>query len=122
MLDSSPEAVGHARAWAAEFLTHSVPDAPAAVADDVVLIVSELVTNAILYGSEQGDSVTAVLDCEPGRVRIDVHDAVRRPPPGRGSRRADNRGRGLFIVAALSSTWGLRSRSVGKTVWAEVTW
>jgi anti-sigma regulatory factor (Ser/Thr protein kinase) len=122
LLDSHPEAVRHAREYAREFVSSLVPDIPDGPLDDVVTLVSELTTNAIRYGTEPGDSVLVVLDAVPGRVRVEVHDPTRRRPHQRPESDERGRGRGLFIVEALATQWGVDERPFGKAVWAVVAW
>ncbi|WP_184922687.1 SpoIIE family protein phosphatase [Kitasatospora gansuensis] len=79
------------------------------------LIVSELVTNAIRYGSLpiQLRLIRAdVLICE-------VSDGSNTAPHLRRARSFDEGGRGLLLVAQVSERWGCRQSSVGKTIWAE---
>ncbi|MEV5156453.1 SpoIIE family protein phosphatase [Streptomyces werraensis] len=79
------------------------------------LIVSELVTNAIRYaGGPVGLRLIrdAALICE-------VTDPSNTQPRLRRARTTDEGGRGLFLVAQLSSRWGSRYGRRGKTVWAE---
>ncbi|MGP4085541.1 SpoIIE family protein phosphatase [Streptomyces sp. KR55] len=79
------------------------------------LIVSELVTNAIRYaGGPVGLRLIrdATLICE-------VTDPSNSQPRLRRARTTDEGGRGLFLVAQLSSRWGSRYGQRGKTVWAE---
>jgi anti-sigma regulatory factor (Ser/Thr protein kinase) len=82
------------------------------------LIVTELVTNAVLYGP--GGPVQLNLDTGGSGVRGQVAD----PGPGIRkqqlvSRRAiDEGGRGLFLVDALSDGWGLAEDQ--SRVWFEV--
>lgn len=83
-----------------------------------LLLVSELVTNALLHGRPPLElRLTAGAD----RVRVEVYDAagdqmpaLRFPPPD------SPHGRGMEIVAALSDRWGSASSPVGKVVWFEV--
>jgi len=88
--------------------------------DDVLLVTSELFTNAILHGSGQID-VYVTLDQEA--LRIAVVDDGRRTPD-RWPRRTPATtpgGRGLHIVDALASTWGNNLDPTGRTrVWAEM--
>ncbi|MFJ6608817.1 SpoIIE family protein phosphatase [Streptomyces sp. NPDC091289] len=79
------------------------------------LIVSELVTNAIRYGSG------------PVRLRLlfqsaltcEVSDASNTSPRLRHARTTDEGGRGLFLVAQLAHRWGTRYTPRGKIIWAE---
>ncbi|MGW0752517.1 SpoIIE family protein phosphatase [Streptomyces sp. NPDC002587] len=79
------------------------------------LLLSELVTNAIRYGTA------------PIRVRLirdrtlicEVHDASSTAPRMRHAASTDEGGRGLFLVAQLAQAWGTRYTSDGKVIWAE---
>ncbi|MCX5377969.1 anti-sigma regulatory factor [Streptomyces sp. NBC_00091] len=122
LMDSSPELVHAARSWAHEFVTHGVPDVPEERLNDVVLVVSELVTNAVRYGTEPGDSLRVVLAAAPGLVRIKVQDPCRRRPRRKPESAERQRGRGLFNVDALAHDWGVDDRPMGKSVWAELRW
>ncbi|MGH9289814.1 MAG: ATP-binding protein [Acidimicrobiales bacterium] len=88
--------------------------------DDVLLVASELFTNAVLYGAGKID-VYVTLD--PEALRIAVVDDGRRTPE-RWPERVPNAtpgGRGLRIVDALASTWGNNFDPAGRTrVWAEM--
>ncbi|MGW8988732.1 ATP-binding protein [Streptomyces zhihengii] len=121
-MDSHPESVRYARRWAREFVTSLGPGMPEGTADDVVLIVSELVTNAVRYGTEPGDALRATLTAEPRRVRIEVQDPCRRHPRTRPTSDERGRGRGLHLVEALAARWGTDDVPFGKVVWVEVTW
>ncbi|MEV7804205.1 SpoIIE family protein phosphatase [Microbispora sp. NPDC088329] len=79
------------------------------------LIVSELVTNAIRHAHgpiELRLIHTDVLICE-------VSDGSLSSPHLRRARLTDEGGRGLFLVAQLTSRWGTRYHADGKTIWAE---
>ncbi|MEV0981636.1 SpoIIE family protein phosphatase [Streptomyces sp. NPDC049915] len=79
------------------------------------LILSELVTNAIRYGSA------------PVRVRLlrdrslicEVFDGSNTSPHLRYAALSDEGGRGLFLVAQLTERWGTRYTQHGKIIWAE---
>ncbi|MER8014517.1 ATP-binding protein [Streptomyces griseoluteus] len=89
--------------------------------DDLVLIVSELVTNAVLHGkTPPGRQVEVTLDHSAGRVRVEVRDTGEGVPRRRPSVPLVVAGRGLGIVNALSGKWGVTEQVVGKTVWAEL--
>ncbi|MEU0036178.1 SpoIIE family protein phosphatase [Streptomyces sp. NPDC006333] len=80
------------------------------------LVISELVTNAIRYGSEP---VQLRLIREDTLI-CEVSDGSNTAPHLRRARMFDEGGRGLFIVAQLAEHWGTRQRSDGKTIWAEL--
>ena len=79
------------------------------------LILSELVTNAIRYGSG------------PIRVRLlrdrslicEVSDGSSTSPHLRYAATTDEGGRGLFLVAQFTERWGTRYTPDGKVIWAE---
>ncbi len=80
------------------------------------LVVSELVTNAIRYGSP---SIHLRLIRDPALI-CEVSDASSTAPHLRRARLSDEGGRGLLIVAQLSQRWGSRHTRVGKTICAEL--
>ncbi len=86
------------------------------------MLLSELVTNAVLYGTPMGRRVQLVLDVDRRRLRIEVHDARgERGPVLRAASGEDESGRGLMLVKVLSQRWGCCPRDgVGKIVWVEV--
>ncbi|MFF3395098.1 ATP-binding protein [Streptomyces sp. NPDC002669] len=92
-------------------------------ADDVLLCVSELVTNAVLHGVPPGRGLRVRLYWEQagGVLRIEVHDSgdgeVR--PRDSGAAHDEEGGRGLLLVAALADRWGVGERNPGKVVWCE---
>jgi GAF domain-containing protein/anti-sigma regulatory factor (Ser/Thr protein kinase) len=113
VLGSERDSVPRARRLVREALA----DAGADVADDAELVVSELVTNATLHG--QPPIVVRVLLNDS--VRVEVADAGRSAPILLQGRSDAMTGRGLSLVAALSSRWGAEARPEGgKTVWAEL--
>ncbi|MER5477326.1 ATP-binding protein [Streptomyces sp. NPDC002734] len=119
LLPDAPASVGRARRFTERSLRERSPAVSADHVDSVVLVVSELVTNAIRYGTEPGDSVRLVLDIAPGRTVVECHDPVRRRPRPRRECAERERGRGLQILEALCPRlWGTWDRPFGKAVWA----
>ncbi|KUN78368.1 ATP-binding protein [Streptomyces griseoruber] len=91
-----------------------------AAAEDVLLVVSELVTNACLHaeGPER-----MVLGCDKKVIRVEVSDRGTGQPAPRTPHRAGRPGgHGMFIVQRLCLDWGVvRTPGLaGKTVWAEL--
>ncbi|MFI2611273.1 ATP-binding protein [Kitasatospora sp. NPDC018619] len=91
--------------------------------DSGLLIVSELVTNALRHGTPPGHRIHLLLHLTPARLRIEVHDARHdRGPVLRALTLDGEAGRGLHLVKALSASTGCSPRHpVGKVVWCEVT-
>lgn len=109
------------RNFVREFVPYHVPGVSEEYVETVALVACELVTNAIRYGTEPGDSVRVVLDADDNRTRVEVHDPVRRRPRPRPVSHERDRGRGLIILDALCpGAWGVDDIPLGKAVWAEV--
>ena len=93
-------------------------------ADEVVVVVSELVTNAIRHA--RSAFVASIERAEDGGVRVEVFDLDSRQPTFMGADEDAVSGRGMQIVGALSSDWGSsteeRDGIHGKVVWAELRW
>ena len=90
-------------------------------AEDVLLLVSEVVANACLHG---GGPNALLLDCDEDRLRIEVTDGSPAPPvplPARSPSQAGQPGgHGLLIVDRLARSWGSQPKPDGKCVWLEV--
>jgi anti-sigma regulatory factor (Ser/Thr protein kinase) len=115
-LSPTPSTAAAARRFVEQACEQS--GAGADVADTVALLVSEIVTNAIVHA--RTDIVLEVM-VNAQRLRVHVTDgstvgAVRQPA---ADLYAEN-GRGLQLVTALASDWGVLRTSTGKTVWFEV--
>ncbi|GAA3117809.1 hypothetical protein GCM10020254_75860 [Streptomyces goshikiensis] len=79
------------------------------------LMLSELVTNAVRYGTEP-IQVRLILD----RTLIcEVSDGSSTAPHLRRAASTEEGGRGLFLVAQLAHAWGTRYTPHGKVIWAE---
>lgn len=85
--------------------------------DVITLMVSELVTNAVVHTGQAAE--LRVLELGGGDLRVEVHDRngdVPTPTPTTGPRG----GFGLRIVGAHARAWGASVRHDGKVVWFEV--
>jgi PAS domain S-box-containing protein len=107
-----PAAVATARSRARNQLAHWHLDD---LSDATELIVSELTTNAVRYGTPP---LTLRLINEH-TLTCEVTDASPVAPHLRHARTSDEGGRGLFICAELAQRWGARYTPDGKTIWTE---
>ncbi|MFI1164723.1 ATP-binding protein [Streptomyces sp. NPDC020801] len=123
-LPRAPEAVRTVRRSAREVLAHWA--LPAETADDAVLVITELITNAITHARPPAE-LRLSMPGGGGRraLRIEVTDAGpvprHRPSPG-GPHPAvwEESGRGTGIIAALSIRHGTSHRPRGSTRWADL--
>ena len=95
----TPESVSAARAWVAGFLPGST------AADDVALMTSELVTNAIQYSASRLPGGVVLVGIRTGKtwIRVDVFDQGEIPP---GLAASSGLGQGLEIVRQLADAYG----------------
>ncbi|MFH8369538.1 SpoIIE family protein phosphatase [Streptomyces sp. NPDC018031] len=114
-LPADPSVVGRARAlvnrqlaaWHLSELEYSTS-----------LVVSELVTNAVRYGGAGPVGLRMLRDTA---LICEVSDRSNSSPRIRRAGTTEEGGRGLFLVAQYTSSWGARYMPEGKTVWAEQT-
>jgi PAS domain S-box-containing protein len=86
-------------------------------ADTVALVISELVTNAVLH---TGSAPVLRMRASDGAVYVELSDDDSRPPRMRDPGDDDAGGRGLHLIEALSHRWGVRTTRTGKVVWCEI--
>jgi anti-sigma regulatory factor (Ser/Thr protein kinase) len=89
-----------------------------ALAEDAVLLVSELVGNAVRHTGAQ--TLGLRLRRQRGRIRVEVRDPSRGLPCLLPVHEFDVSGRGLFLVDHLSDRWGVDLLPHGKTTWFEL--
>lgn len=92
-------------------------------AEAAELVVAELASNAVLHGRVPGRDFEVRMERADDHVRIELADARGERRPLRSENPGENPeegGYGLLLVAALATAWGVRDRTVGKTVWATV--
>ncbi|WP_406271039.1 SpoIIE family protein phosphatase [Streptomyces sp. NBC_00191] len=111
-----PDAVAHARRFTSRTLrSWQVTEE----ADTILLVVSELVTNALVHTQGQ---VRLDFTLAGARLRVAVSDASPRAPVKPSNVNWDaTGGRGILLVQAVSASYGSVPLSGGKQVWADVT-
>ncbi|WP_322763044.1 ATP-binding protein [Frankia sp. Cr2] len=119
-LPANARAAGRARRLVNELLATWGREEDAEIAR---LLVSEVVTNAVRY-ARCNDPVRVQIVAQNGRVRIAVGDGSAIRPIVRTVCDDDESGRGMHLVAALASEWGVIDKpaddSPGKHVWFEL--
>ena len=110
----APESAGRARRFAARTLAAAGrPEA----AEVTVLLVSELVSNAVLHA---GTEIAVVVRIQPDRLSVEVHDGGAGRPVRRRYSNLSGTGRGLMLVEELARDWGTVVTDTGKFVWFEL--
>jgi anti-sigma regulatory factor (Ser/Thr protein kinase) len=114
---ASALSVGQAR----RFLLAKLPAAWGDDADDLVLMLSELATNAVQHAATEFE-VAVRVSPDRGRVRVEVSDVAAGYPTPLEPALDALHGRGLHIVRSLADAWGIEARRdrPGKTVWFSV--
>jgi anti-sigma regulatory factor (Ser/Thr protein kinase) len=92
------------------------PLVPVDIVETAELLVSELVTNAVIHGTGH---VRLVIDCENHCLSITVSDDEPSTPQLQPEHEYADSGRGLRMVESLAGSWGVtpRSDAPGKDVW-----
>jgi serine/threonine-protein kinase RsbW len=83
--------------------------------DDVVLVVSELVSNSVRHSSSE--DIDVKVTNRNGWVRVEVTD----DGPGFAANAPRGEGLGLTIVERLADRWGMKDAGKRFTVWAELS-
>ena len=86
--------------------------------DDLLLCLSEVVTNAVLHA---GPPIQVLGDLVDTKVRVEVSDGSKAVPVQRTPERTSPTGRGLHLLDDLASDWGVEITTSGKTVWFEIS-
>lgn len=117
-LPARPCSVREARVRVRQTLTRW--DVPAEAVADAVLVVSELVTNAIVHTGTE--TVVCALRHDAGWVRVEVSGRRSGPtiPQPHAACPEDENGRGLALIQALCTAWGVFDAADGRSraVWA----
>ena len=116
-LRPDPAAPAAARSFAATVLRGW--DIPRQSIEDVVLLVSEMVSNAVEHA---GAATPLRLTLRRGvrRLRVSVSDGSPIRPVLRRVDRHSLRGRGMHLVDRLADRWGTEEEAPGKRVWLEI--
>jgi anti-sigma regulatory factor (Ser/Thr protein kinase) len=95
---------------------------PASVREDLLLLVTELVTNAVRHGDVGPErSLGIELRRLPRRVRVEVVDpGASFTPPRARSRGSESGGWGLFLIDRIADRWGVRRMASGTCAWFEL--
>ncbi len=86
--------------------------------DDLLLCLSEVVTNAVLHAGPPIQVKGAVVESK--KIRVEVSDGSKASPVKRHPADFSPTGRGLHLLDSLTSDWGVDITSGGKTVWFEI--
>lgn len=114
-LRPAPESVAKARRW---FVNLTASKGLSCSVDDCVLMISELVTNAVMHSTNTAGRLLHVESWRVGKaLRVDVHSPgapnqvrIRQPAP------EDETGRGLQLVNRLADSWQVGTSHYGGTV------
>ncbi|MBO1332838.1 SpoIIE family protein phosphatase [Streptomyces sp. VRA16 Mangrove soil] len=113
---ADPDGLSDARAALREHLTAW---GLGGMADDVEVAAGELLVNALMH-TEGGAVLTLeVLTGPPRAVRLWVKDRSSARPHRRTPGETATSGRGMLLVEALASRWGVEPRGEGKAVWCD---
>ncbi|MGW3567648.1 ATP-binding protein [Streptomyces sp. NPDC000941] len=131
-----PAEVSRARRWARSRLAGSGIGVDEPLAETLILLISELVTNAVVHtgcpavlrmlfpaqGDVGGPGAGGRGGWGPGSgtVRVEVADASGRAPRRRCAGEEATNGRGLELVDGLADRWGWHPEGAGKRIWCEV--
>jgi anti-sigma regulatory factor (Ser/Thr protein kinase) len=116
-LEREPTAPRRARAGIRDLLADRVPED---FSEDAQLLVSELVTNAVMY-APSGCRLSAWYVAAAHALRVEVEDAAADVPRVRSPATPSHLGgRGLQLVATRSTDWGVDANAGGKSVWFEL--
>ncbi|WP_308307686.1 ATP-binding protein [Streptomyces sp. ISL-10] len=116
-MSACTEDVGRVRRLADGFLAGL--HVPPAAREDALLIISELVTNAIIHALPPAALLVLSMPCSV--LRIEVTDGGPQPHRPPHAHPQEEHGRGLTIVAALATRHGTVTHERGATRWAELT-
>ena len=109
--EPAPTSVSEARRFARDVLADWGLDE---LLDDVVLLTSELVTNAVRHAC---GPCALVVSFDGDTVELAVEDGDPQVPVARVVQGLEETGRGFLLVGALADAWGVRAVAGGKATW-----
>ncbi|MET8004296.1 ATP-binding protein [Nonomuraea glycinis] len=120
---ATPMSVPEARDWARSLLSLG---GSSSMLDDILLLLSEVVTNAITHSDSahsRSGQVTVQITCLGTTTQVEVADAgsSTTTPAVRTPALADDGGRGLWLVDILADEWGFQHDETGGLVWFRLT-
>ena len=120
-----PDIISDVRIYATRWLVIERPETAEDVdlLDNLRLLATELSANAIKHtisGRWRRGSFRVRMWLDPRRVRVEVMDQGWWSRPRLRNDPSETSGRGLHIVEAVATTWGVRRRWLGRAVWFEL--
>lgn len=109
------DAVAASASGSRQFTRAHLADADGATMDTALLVVTELVTNAVLHGRGPIDLTIEVAD---EAVLVQVSDREPTPPQPRPLTTESTDGRGMALVRLVTADWDCVEHDDGKVVWA----
>jgi anti-sigma regulatory factor (Ser/Thr protein kinase) len=103
-------------------IAEHAPTLPPALQDDLSLLVTELVSNAVLHGGAADDRTVQVeFRRDTHRIRVEVLDpGTAFKPPASPTNGDSSGGWGLFLVDRIAERWGVIPARTGTCVWFEL--
>lgn len=129
-IDADPMEVGRARRWARSRLAGAGISEDGPLGETLILLISELVTNAVVHSGCPAVLRVLLPECQSVRategsaerimVRVEVVDGSSSGPLRRQANGEDTNGRGLELVDGLADRWGWSAEGQGKRIWCEL--
>jgi len=119
MIDVALPSAANAPRVARQELRRVLEDASPDFTDDALLLTSEIVSNATVIGGQC--RMSAWYLANDGSLRVEIHDESAIVPVMPAEQQSSQiSGRGLRIVDAIATRWGIDREDQGKSVWFEM--